>query len=518
MLTHAATKSLLFNAPEPGLIASLMPAKLISHANNNIAVKHTEAAVIELRKRGFKAPSPIMSYYRWPGRYTPFAHQKAMAEFVTLHKKCFVLSEMGSAKTNAMLWAADWLMSIGAIRKVLVVAPLSTTTTVWQSGVFETLMHRQCAVAVGSRQKRMQMIGSGADFIVINPDGLKIKPIREAILEQGIDLIIVDEGAEAYRNSNTDRYRAMQRVINRVDWVWWMTGTPFPNGPDDAWAQVRLVAPHRVSPYYGTFRRQTMVEVEERKWVPRKEGKEIAYRAMQPAIRFRKDECLDLPPMVTIELECELSSEQTKAYDEMRKELKTLIGANEVTAKNAGVKLNRLRQILLGSIKIDEDYHDLDASPRLAVLDEAVKMAEGKVVVIVPFKGATDLVARHLTKGGRSVGIINGDVPISQRNRIVADFKSLPDPDTLVCHPQVMAHGLNLTEADVMIFYGPIFSNDQYRQVIERINRPGQKRKMTVVRIGANAMEWRIYKMPDTKEITQSAILDLYRNAFQEAA
>jgi hypothetical protein len=74
-----------------------------------------------------------------------------------------------------------------------------------------------------------------------------------------------------------------------------------------------------------------------------------------------------------------------------------------------------------------------------------------------------------------------------------------------------MAHGLNLTEADTLIFYAPIYSNDEYQQVIERFNRVGQKRKMTIVRIGAHPLEWSIYRVVDNRGVTQDNILKLYK-------
>ena len=73
-----------------------------------------------------------------------------------------------------------------------------------------------------------------------------------------------------------------------------------------------------------------------------------------------------------------------------------------------------------------------------------------------------------------------------------------------------MAHGLNLTVADVTIFYAPIYSSDEYEQVIERFNRAGQTRKMTLIRLGGHPLEWEIYRMVDTKRLTQKGILDLY--------
>jgi len=96
------------------------------------------------------------------------------------------------------------------------------------------------------------------------------------------------------------------------------------------------------------------------------------------------------------------------------------------------------------------------------------------------------------------------------RDQIINQFKHEEHPQTLLCHPRVMSHGLNLTVADVTAFYAPIYSGDEYEQVIERFNRAGQTRKMTLVRLGAHPLEWEIYRMVDTKRLNQKTILDLF--------
>jgi SNF2 family DNA or RNA helicase len=106
---------------------------------------------------------------------------------------------------------------------------------------------------------------------------------------------------------------------------------------------------------------------------------------------------------------------------------------------------------------------------------------------------------------------LNGDVSVNERNKIITAFKTSADPHVLLCHPKVMAHGLNLTEADMCIFYGPIYSNDEFQQVVERFNRPGQTRKMTVIRMGAMKLEFDIYAALDKKQEGQETILDMYK-------
>ena len=185
---------------------------------------------------------------------------------------------------------------------------------------------------------------------------------------------------------------------------------------------------------------------------------------------------------------------------------------------NAADGIGKLRQILCGAVKTGEgEYTQLDHAPRFQVLCETIEQAAAKVIVVVPFKGIArvlrdELNDWHAKKGdGRRVELINGDVPMGKRNAIFQDFRDDPSLNELVCHPAVMAHGLNMTQADMLIFYAPIYSNDQSGQVMDRINRPGQTRHMTIVRLVANALEQGIYGMVEQRRQGQENMLALYR-------
>ena len=232
---------------------------------------------------------------------------------------------------------------------------------------------------------------------------------------------------------------------------------------------------------------------------------------MQPAVRFRKADCIDLPPVITEERSCDLMPEQVQMFNEIRKQMQTEAKGIQITAVNAADKINKLRQIFCGAVKdpMTGAYVAIPHAKRLAVLLECIEQASAKVLVVVPFKGIINELATEVSKH-YSVGVLNGDVSLTQRNAVIAEFKHTPDPHVLLCHPKVMAHGLNLTEADMVIFYAPIYSNDEAQQVVERFNRPGQTRKMTVIRIGGHNIEWAIYKMVNDKRMTQESILNLY--------
>jgi hypothetical protein len=101
-----------------------------------LAAPHDVDTVRLMRNLGLTAPSPSSFYYDWAGG-TPFDSQRTTVDMCTIHRRAYVLSEMGVGKTRAVLYAYDYLRRVGQVRRLLVVAPLSTLTTVWENEVFE---------------------------------------------------------------------------------------------------------------------------------------------------------------------------------------------------------------------------------------------------------------------------------------------------------------------------------------------------------------------------------------------
>ena len=516
MLIHAPSRSVILRAPDPLMLRDLAPSesRMLDHPDYNIALKHTLDMTRMLNNIGFKIPSPIESQYHWPGKYKPFPHQIEMAAFMTLHQRCFNLSEMGVGKTAATLWAADYLMKAGVIRRAMILTPLSTMELTWMQDIFDVLMHRTAIVVHGGAEERRKALAYDLDFYIINHDGIVRPDVREGIAKRGdIDLMILDE-ASMFRNWDTDKYKFLLKTLTPKMRLWALTGTPVPNEPTDAWALAKLVDPSRVPKFFGAFRRMTMTQISQFQWRPKPDSAEIAYAALQPAIRFEKRKVLTLPSLAPPRKHLVLlTAEQQAAYDEMRHEMEMSAKLGPITAVNAADKIGKLRQICLGAIKHPEtgEYIVLDHQPRLQKVLDLIRMAKAKVIIVVPFRGIVTTLARELGQHV-SVGVLNGGVSPGARNRIIKAFKTGPDPHALLCHPKVMSHGLNLTEADMTIFYGPIYSNDENEQVVARFDRTGQKHEMTTERIGSGPMEWAIYRMVDTRMFTQNSVLKLYDN------
>jgi SNF2 family DNA or RNA helicase len=186
---------------------------------------------------GVSAPSPILTEYGWPGKYAPFDHQRIMADVMTVHPRVFNLSEMGTGKTYAALWAADYLMRIGQVKRVAVITPLSTMHSVWEQDIFKILLHRQAVVVHGGRERRQKALSMDVDFYIINHHGVALDDVAQTLRKRkDIDLVILDE-ASAFRNHKTNTYKFLMWVLGKAAKRFWvMTGTPCPTEPADAWA------------------------------------------------------------------------------------------------------------------------------------------------------------------------------------------------------------------------------------------------------------------------------------------
>jgi hypothetical protein len=121
---------------------------------------------------------------------TPFAHQKETAKFLISNRKAFCFNEQGTGKTASVIWATDYLISVGAIKRVLIICPLSIMKSAWQNDFFKFAIHRTVAVAHGSREKRQEVLAGNYEFVIINYDGVGI--VKKEIAGGGFDLIVVD--------------------------------------------------------------------------------------------------------------------------------------------------------------------------------------------------------------------------------------------------------------------------------------------------------------------------------------
>lgn len=516
MIVVEDQRQLALKLSNPARVLQVIPSSSVVDDEDNslVMVPHGMEEVRVLRNLGIHAPSPILHYYNWPGRFKPFAAQLDTAQFLTVNPRAFVLNDMGTGKTVASLWAYDYLRSVGQADKLLVVSPLSSLDQTWANTIFNNFMHLSCSVLHGTREVRLKLLQEDVDIYIINHDGIKTSGLMELLGKRpDITHVIVDEIA-SFRNARTDRWEAMNIICNRQHprSGWGLTGSPTPNEPTDAWGQCRLLNPSSVPPYYGRFRDMVMRQINIYRWVPRSDSAETVARLMQPAIRYKRDEVVDLPPIVFQTHHVELEPAQQKAYRQMLITLRMEAESGQILAMNEAVKADKLLQIACGVVYGDHKKEViLPAANRLNLVKEIIEEANAKVIVFVPFLGALRNVFDSIVKD-YNAAMVYGDVTKSQRDEIFRNFQDPKHPlRVIVAQPKTMSHSLTLTEADTIIWFAPVHSNETFQQAIARISRPGQRRTQLIIMIEGTEIERRIYHRLRHREKLQGILLQLIK-------
>ena len=482
-----------------------------------------------LSDNGVRVPSTIMRDYKYTkllGKYAPFTHQEQISEFLSLNDRAYCFGGMGVGKTASAVWAAEYLVSIGEVKRVLIVCTKSTMVPAWGDTLFSLAMGRAYTLLRGSRAQRKARAKEDTVYHIINHDGLQV--CAEELAANRYDLIILDEST-AFKTAGIRRWKHAKAVCDKAKRVWALTGSPTPKSPEDAFGQIRLVTPNRAPSYKTTWRNMTMQQVSMYKWNPRPDAKEVVFAAMQPAIHIRKEDVLkNQPETVKVLCEVDTTSEQNRMLLQLkRSEVITAKDGSKITPVHAAAALTKHMQILLGAVYDDEGkVAYVDNTERIA---EVIRLIEagresgigtwdaplGKTIVAVPYRHVLELYKEQLDAAGYKVGVIHGGVADKARDTAVRLFQTTQDIEVLLVIPDAIAHGLTLTAANTFIWCSPLVKPEIFQQANERMDRPGQVQRMTQARIYANSIERKYYEVMDSRQDWQNGLLNLYTEMLQ---
>ena len=507
-------KAIIVNTTNPDLILEkIEKSKLVKTYDNGVSqviVNWGLDEVLELSSLKLKnPPSPINKEYEWPGIFKPFKHQVTTSEFLSAHKRAYCLNEAGTGKTSSVIWAYDYLKNKNKVNRMLVICPLSIMQPAWQADFFKTAMHRTVGIAHGTTEQRKKVFKENTDVVIINYDGVNI--MEKEIIKGNFDLIVIDE-ANYIKNVKTRRWKSINKIIDETTWVWLLTGTPACQSPFDAYGLAKLINPNSFPRYAGTFKDMVMQKISQFTWVPRPQAEAIVHKTLQPAVRFEKRQCLDLPDIMYTERDVELTPEQKTYYNKLKKEMIIEIGQEEVSAVNAATMLTKLLQVSSGAAyTADRSVVEFDYSSRYNVLKEIIEEASQKVIIFCTFRSIIDKLTDKLTKDKISCDSIHGGVSAGRRTQIIKNFQEKESPRILIIQPQAASHGITLHAANVAVFWTPVVSVETYIQCCARIDRAGQKNPMTVVHLQGSPVEKKIYKYLSQKIKNHDKLIDLFK-------
>ena len=532
-IENIQNQALLIRTKMAKLVAMSVPRSAIAEYDENgnpsaVLVRWELEQMQKCADIGVTVLSPMIRDYEFTGRYKPYVHQLKICSFLTTNKRALCFADMGTGKSLAVVHCIKYLLSIGEIKRALIIAPLSTLTRTWVDEFFNVDPSITVTKLHGPKAKRVELAANGAQVHVINYEGISV--IHNEIKANNYDCVVIDE-VTSYSNHESKRWKEAYNLFKDTKYVWGLTGTPILRGVIAAYGQAALVVPHNVKfRSFWEFRNSVQRKINDFLWVDRPEAHDIAFSMLRPAISIKKKDCIDLPSMVHVYREVELDKGQKAFYVKLKEESLVKDELMQVTAVNAAVLAGKLIQVATGCI-YDDDARALefDVSSRInetidfiqKARNEASTADKGKTIVFAPFKHTAALIRKKLSEAKIVVDgkerkikaeIIDGDVSAKRRDDIFGRFKEDNSLDVIVAIPQTMSHGLTLTNASCIVWFGPCTSAETYAQACNRIDRPGQTESMTIVHLYSTPAEWKLYSNLRENKKSENYLLTFYKD------
>lgn len=532
-IENIQNQALLIRTKMAKLVAMSVPRSAIAEYDENgnpsaVLVRWELEQMQKCADIGVTVLSPMIRDYDFSGRYKPYVHQLKICSFLTTNKRALCFADMGTGKSLAVVHCIKYLLSIGEIKRALIIAPLSTLTRTWVDEFFNVDPSITVTKLHGPKAKRIELAANGAQVHVINYEGISV--IHNEIKANNYDCVVIDE-VTSYSNHESKRWKEAYNLFKDTKYVWGLTGTPILRGVIAAYGQAALVVPHNVKfRSFWEFRNSVQRKINDFLWVDRPEAHDIAFSMLRPAISIKKKDCIDLPSMVHVYREVELDKGQKAFYVKLKEESLVKDELMQVTAVNAAVLAGKLIQVATGCIYDDDGRAlEFDVSGRInetidfiqKARNEASTADKGKTIVFAPFKHTAALIRKKLSESKIIVGgkerkikaeIIDGDVSAKRRDDIFGRFKEDNSLDVIVAIPQTMSHGLTLTNASCIVWFGPCTSAETYAQACNRIDRPGQTESMTIVHLYSTPAEWKLYSNLRENKKSENYLLTFYKD------
>lgn len=315
-----------------------------------------------------------------------FNHQKKLFQ---LHRMCEGsgnFSEVGTGKTFPAICSIHWRKLMRQVNHCLIVCPLSVLKQ-WMEEIdtFSNLTH---IALVGNKKQRLKALEANRDVYLINYEGARL--ITSELIGKGFDMVICDE-AHRIKNPMTKQAKAVYSIGDLAQFRIALTGTPVLNTPLDAFGVMRFIDSSIFGDSFYAFRSKYFINAAGNSpfqiWVPRAGAEEeISDKLYLRSMRYLKEECLDLPPAITVPTKIiTLSPEQDKAYKDMQEHLFCQINEDKtIKISHALTLLMKLNQITSGWLKDpkSDDIIFFKNNPKFQELLSTMEELKGKPVIL----------------------------------------------------------------------------------------------------------------------------------------
>jgi len=365
----------------------------------------------------------------------------------------------------------------------------------------------------GSGEKRLKdlkaSLGEDGLIVVTNYETLNMPKVFDQLLRLKPDMLVLDESHKCKDVTSKRTKRAIELSKNsRFRFI--LSGTPVVNKTFDIFSQFLIMDGGKT---FGSKIRDFKEEyfIDENAYMPRncyfpnwqpKIGAlaRINAKINENSMRVKKEECLDLPPLVRQRVDVELTGTQARVYRDIEKDMVSIIGNQEVTADMAIKQALRLQQVTSGYTMSDDDTVVELENPKLKALEELLDQIEPhhKIIVWAVFRRDYQQIRGLLKEKGIQYVEATGDISadgkreaieafeatlVSKQNRSSDPRQWTSGPRVFLGHPAAAGIGANLTAAAYAIFYSRGFSLENDLQAEARNFRGGSDIHESITRI-----------------------------------
>ena len=437
---------------------------------------------------------------------TLWKHQKLAVEKAKTRDNLFLAMDTGTGKSLTALEILRYHCNTNKrLHPTIVFCPLSITLQWKQSFLrFTKIPEDKLVILTGEKKKRIQKFEDayakyGRNFVIIvNYEATRIDDVNELLLKKFMpELVILDE-SHTLKSHTSLAFKKILKLTNQAQYRYLLTGTPVANSPIDLFAQYMLLDKGQT---FGTnffeFRCKYFYDRNARmpkaKHFPDWQIREGALEHISQAIansmvQAKKEDCLDLPPLLRVDVPVQMSPAQEKAYKEMEEEFITQIATEgefrTVTADFAITKSMRLQQMLCGFTRdVEGNVVWFDDVPRLDAMETLLgelKLTDERIIIWVQHEPTYAKMAEICEKLKLTYCFMTGKETAEEKQQSVKDFKS-GVKKVMIAHPKAGGAGLDLYESKYAIYFFRSFSKVEFEQSEARNYRGGSEQHDKVV-------------------------------------
>jgi SNF2 family DNA or RNA helicase len=417
--------------------------------------------------------------------------------------------EMGTGKSKVLIDNIAMLYDKGKINGALIIAPKGVYQNWFDIEIpnhMPTHIEKKMVLWRASFMKGNEIVSKEVDalfetgtdlhILVMNVEALSTKngvTFANKFLSCHETLMAIDEST-TIKNPDAIRTKSIVQLGRAAKYRRILTGSPVTKSPLDLYKQCEFLDEGLLdyTSYYAFKTRYAVLRTANfggrsvQIVVGYRNLDELSEKIEKFSYRVLKEDCLDLPSYSFTKRIIQLSKEQKKIYESMKQLALAQLGGKLMTTATALVQLMRLHQITCGHFKSDDGTIQKIKNERLDALMDILSEVENKAVIWAHYKYDIEIIVEAIKKeyGPDSYVTYYGDTPSEIRQN---NIKLFQDENSkvrfLIGTPQTGGYGITLTAGNVMIYYSNGYDLEKRTQSEARINRAGQKRKMTYIDI-----------------------------------